>query len=171
MSITRIMAAIQFAERTYEEGEPVTVADLELDYAMTDQAKGVGLAIELHRAAVRLSKAAQQVEKATATQLADALGDGGAVRYGDTFYRYNRGWTEKVIDVDTFWQMAKTLDVRMSDIFNPNTAKKGSMPEALRDTAFTRKRDDNPKLVAVPADKAPLFLQELEDGDFVVGKR
>ncbi len=165
MSIGTILDAITFAQRVYDEGDPVNVEDLDLATST------VGDAIDLHRAAVRLSKAAQQVEKATGTQLADALGEGGAVRYGDTFYRYNRGWTEKVIDVETFWQMAKTLEVRLSDIFNPNTAKKGSMPEALRDTAFLRKRDEHPKLVAVPVDKAPLFLQGLEDGDFVVGKR
>ncbi len=165
MSITRISDAIKFTIQTYDEGEAVDVEDLGIQTIAIDEA------IDLHRAAVRLSKAAQQVEKATAIQLADALGEGGAVRYGDTLYRYNRGWTEKVNDPVLFWQMVKTLDVRVSDLFNPNTAKKKPMPEALRDTAFTRKRDEHPKLVAVPADMAPLFLQELEDGDFVVGKR
>ncbi len=165
MSVTRISDAIKFTIQTYDEGEAVDVEDLGI------ATETVADAIDVHRAAVRLSKAAQQVEKATATQLADALGEGGAVRYGDTFYRYVRGWTEKVNDPELFWQMVKTLDVRVSDLFNPNTAKKGSMPQPLRDTAFTRKRDEHPKLAAVPADRAPAFLQELEDGDFVVGKR
>ncbi len=164
MSITRIVDAIKFAERVYEEGEAVNVDDLDLSTISIDDA------ITLHRSAVRLRKAALQVEKATATQLADALGEGGAVRYGDTFYKYSRGWTEKVNDPDQFWAMVRTLDVRPADLFNPNDARKGKMPDVLRDTAYTKTRDEQPKLAAVSKDYAPAWMEALEDGDFVEGK-
>ncbi len=164
MSITRIVDAIKFTERVYEEGVAVSVDDLDMKASM------VGEAIDLHRSAVRIRKAAQEVEKATTTQLASLLGEGGAVRYGDTFYKYARGWTEKVNDPDVFWGMVNALDVRASDLFNPNDAKKKPMPEALRDTAFTRTRDKEPKLTAVSKDYAPAWMEALEDGDFVEGK-
>ena len=161
---TTILDAVYVYDKLRTEGETVTATDLDLEADTVDEA------ITLHRTAVRLRKALQAIESALGVQLAERLGDGGAVRYGDTIYRYGRGWTEKVNDPDVFWKMVDALDVRPSDIFNPNTAKVGSMPEALRDTAFTRKRDDDPKLKAVPRDRAPHFLDHLEDGDFVIGK-
>ena len=169
MTTERILATLTFALTIYtrlrSEGEQVTAADLDLETEVVDEA------ISLHRSAVRLRKALEAIESALGVQLAERLGDGGAVRYGDTIYRYGRGWTEKVNDPDVFWKMVDALDVRPSDIFNPNTAKVGSMPEALRDTAFTRTRDDDPKLKAVPRDRAPHFLDHLEDGDYVIGRQ
>ncbi len=165
MSIARISDALKFTIQTYDEGEAVTVEDLDL------ATRSIPAAIDMHRSAVRLSKAAQQVEKATATQLADALGEGGAVRYGDTVYRYGRGWSEKVNDSGAFWAMLDKFDVRMSDLFNPNSVRKGQLPQAVRDTAFTRIRDEEPSLKAVPVDRIPAFLEDLEDGDYVLGRR
>ncbi len=161
----RIYDAMEAYERLKDEGESVTVADLELDTHSVDQA------ITLHRSAVRIRKAAAAVEAATAIQLADVLGDGGAVRYGNTVYRYTRSWKESVNDPGAFWAMLDKFNVRISDLFNPNSVRKGQLPEAIRDTAFTRIRDEEPSLKAVPVDKIPVFLEELEDGDYVLGRR
>ena len=159
-----VYEAVEAYERLRDEGETVTVEDLDLASAVVDDA------ISLHRAAVRIRKAAAAVEAALAVQLAGVLGDGGAVRYGNTVYRYGRGWKETVNDVGAFWAMVDKFDLRMSDLFNPNQVRKGQLPEAVRDTAFTRTRDVEPSLKAVPVDRIPAFLEDLEDGDFVIGR-
>ncbi len=160
-----IFDAIDLYGAIKDEGETVTVADLDMDTESVDDA------ITLHRAAVRIRKAAAAVEAATAIQLAERLGDGGAVRYGNTVYRYARGWKETVNDTGAFWAMLTKFDVRMSDLFNPNTVRKAQLPEAIRDTAFTKTRDEEPSLKAVPVDRIPAFLEDLEDGDYVIGRR
>ncbi len=157
--------AVEAYERLRDEGETVTVDDLDLVSAVVDDA------ITLHRSAVRIRRAAAAVEAATAVQLAGVLGDGGAVRYGDTVYRYGRGWSEKVNDSGAFWAMLDKFDVHMADLFNPNTVRKGQLPEAVRDTAFTKTRDKDPSLKAVTGDYIPAFLEDLEDGDYVIGRR
>ena len=161
----RIYDAIADYAWLKDEGESVTVDDLELATDVVDEA------ITLHRAAVRLRKAAAAVEAATATQLAEVLGDGGAVRYGNTVYRYGRGWSEKVNDSGAFWAMLDKFDVHMADLFNPNSVRKGQLPEAVRDTAFTKTRDKDPSLKAVSGDYIPVSLEDLEDGDYVIGRR
>ncbi len=166
---TTILDAVYVYDKLRTEGEAVTAADLDLEADTVDDA------ITLHRTAVRLRKALQAIESALGVQLAERLGDGGAVRYGDTIYRYGRGWKESVTNPDAFWSMVRTFDgagdLRIEDLFNPNTVRKGPLPDAIRDTAFTQTRDDDPKLIAVPRDRAPHFLDHLEDGDYVIGKQ
>jgi len=163
--VPNILAAMSTYAQIKDEGDTVTVSDLELETESVDDA------ITLHRNAVRIRKAAAAVEAATAVQLADTLGDGGAVRYGNTVYRYGRGWKETVNDVAAFWDMIDKFDLYMSDLFNPNSVRKAQLPEAIRDTAFTRIRDEEPSLKAVPVDRIPAFLEDLEDGDYVLGRR
>ena len=160
-----ILDALDLYEGLKDEGESVTVEELDLATESVDDA------ITWHRSAVRLRKAAVAVEAATAVQLADTLGDGGAVRYGDTVYRYGRGWSEKVNDSGAFWAMLDKFDLRMADLFNPNSVRKGQLPQAVRDTAFTVIRDEEPSLKAVTGDYIPAFLEDLEDGDYVIGRR
>ena len=160
-----LLEALTAYDKLRTEGEAVTADDLDLETDTVDDA------ITLHRTAVRLRKALQAIESALGVQLAERLGDGGAVRYGDTIYRYGRGWKESVNDPDAFWSMVDQLGVRVSDLFNPNTVRKAALPLAIRDTAFTKTRDDDPKLSAVPRDRAPHFLDHLEDGDYVIGKQ
>jgi len=169
MSTDRILESVTAYDRLRVEGEAVTAADLGLDTGEVDEA------IDLHRTATRLRKALTAIETALGVQLADRLGDGGAVRYGDTIYRYARGWKETVVDEKAFWQMVRTFDgkgdLRIEDLFNPNQVRKTPLPAAIRDTAFARRRDDEPSLKAVPVDRAPGFLQALEDGDYTLGRR
>ncbi len=161
-----IFEAIEWYEMLKDEGDTVTVDDI--DILATEK---VDDAISWHRAAVRIRKAAAAVEAATAVQLAGVLGDGGAVRYGNTVYRYGRGWSEKVNDSGAFWAMLDKFDIHMADLFNPNSVRKAQLPEAVRDTAFTKTRDADPSLQAVTGDRIPLFLEDLEDGDYVIGRR
>lgn len=161
-----ILEAIEWYNMLKDEGETVTVDDIEILAT-----ESIDDAMTTHRTAVRIRKAADAIEKATAIQLSGLLGDGGAVRYGDTVYRYVRGWKESVNDPGAFWAMLDKFDVHMADLFNPNTVRKGQLPEAVRDTAFTRKRDKDPSLTAVTGDGIPAFLEELEDGDYVLGRR
>ena len=163
-SADQISDALDAYERVRDEGETVTVTDLDLQVDSVDDA------ISLHRTAVRRRKAAAAVEAATGVQLAELLGDGGAVRYGNTVYRYGRGWVERVNDPGAFWAMLDKFDVRMGDLFNPNSVRKARLPEAVRDTAFTRIRDEEPSLKAVPVDKVPAFLEYLADGNYVLGR-
>ena len=86
-------------------------------------------------------------------------------------WRYVRGWKETVNDPGAFWAMLDKFDVHMADLFNPNTVRKARLPEAVRDTAFTQIRDKDPSLTAVTGDRIPEFLEELEDGDYVLGRR
>ena len=67
--------------------------------------------------------------------------------------------------------MLDKFDVHMSDLFNPDTVRKAQLPEAVRDTAFTKTRDEEPSLKAVTGDYIPAFLEDLEDGDYVIGRR
>ncbi len=71
---TRLLAAYRVYAMIADEGDSVTVADLDLE------TESVDAAITLHRDAVRLRRAAAAVEAATAVYLAAVLGAGGAVR-------------------------------------------------------------------------------------------
>jgi hypothetical protein len=166
----RILDTITAYDRLKVEGEKVTAADLDLETEVVDEA------ITLHRTATRLRKALAAIESALGEQLADVLGDGGAVRYGDTIYRYAKGWKETVVDPETFWATVRMFDgkgdLRIEDLFNPDTVRKGALPDAIRDTAFVKTRDLEPTLKAVPIDRAPAFLRdELDDGDYTLGRR
>ena len=152
------------AERVGYEGEPLTPEDLDLD-AIEDPTD----ALDVYRRTVRQRQAALAVEHAAARRLAELLGEGGAARYGDQIVRYQRGWKERCIDPAGFWDGVALLvsagELRVRDLFNPNTSKKSGMPDALRDTFFDRVQDSDPTLTMGPVDLAPKFLQALGDGD------
>ena len=164
MNDSDMRGLLTVAERVGYEGEPLTPEDLDLDLIDDPQD-----ALATYRRAVRQRQAAAAVEAAAGQRLAELLGEGGAARYGDQIVRYQRGWKERCIDPDGFWQGVALLEsadeLRVRDLFNPNTSKKAGMPEALRDTFFDRVQDDDPKLSVTAADRAPKFLQALEDGD------
>ena len=152
------------AERVGYEGDPLTPADLDLDLIDNPQD-----ALDVYRRAVRQRQAAAAVEHAAGQRLAELLGEGGAARYGDQIVRYQRGWRERCIDPNGFWDGVALLEsadeLRVRDLFNPNTSKKAAMPQALRDTFFDRVQNPDPVLSVTPADRAPKFLQALGDGD------
>jgi hypothetical protein len=152
------------AERVGYEGEPITPEDLDLDLIDDPQD-----ALGMYRRAVMQRQAATAVEHAAGQRLAELLGEGGAARYGDNIVRYHRGWRERCIDPAGFWDgvalLASAGELRARDLFNPNVAKKSAMPKALRDTFFDRVQNPDPVLTISAADRAPKFLQALDDGD------
>ena len=163
-----VRAMLDVAARVGYEGEPVTPDDLELD-DVTDPNE----ALDVYRHAVMQRQAAQAVEHAAGRRLAELIGEGGAARYGDQIVRYHRGWKERCIDPSGFWDGVALLEsageLRVRDLFNPNTSKKAGMPEALRDTFFDRTRNDAPTVQLQPVGRAPKFLQALSEGQIWIG--
>ena len=155
---------LSIAEMTRYEGDKLTVEDLAFD--LIDD---IDTALDVWRNAQNQRTAARQVERVAAERLAVLLGDGGAVGFGGGVYRYTRGWSERCIDLDGFYDYTTqqvTLDeVRLSDVFNANNGKKSWMGDAVRDTFFERTRDDEPTLAYTPQSKVPKFLAHLGNGD------
>ena len=153
------------------EGDPLTEDDLGVtDVQEPDQA------LDLYRQAVRQAEAAAAVAKVLGSTLARTLGEGGAARYGNTIVRYRVGGNERMVgEAADYWDALDRLEaedqVRVRDLFNPNDARKTPMPQALRDTFYRWEPHDAPSLASMPLDKAPKFLQELDEGDVIVGKR
>ena len=108
----------------------------------------------------------------TQGQAARLLGEKGAVRVGDTVWRYTARTEERCADPDGFFAWLRSPDGQkvVDRIWNPNTVKKGSLPEAVRDTFFVKERGEA-KLQAVPVEKAPKFLRALDDGAVLWGDR
>ena len=108
----------------------------------------------------------------TQGQAARLLGEKGAVRVGDTVWRYTARTVETCVDPDGFFGWLRSPDGQtvLDRILNPNMVKKGSLPEAVRDTFFVR--EEGPaRLVSMPVEKAPKFLQALDDGAVRWGQR
>lgn len=156
------------AEAVEYEGDPLGPHDLQV--ADVTEAE---LALVLYERAARQQRAAAAVAKVLGTVLARALGDGGAARYGNTIVRYKNKASEHVVDEGGFWQAVKRMEdeglLRVADLFNANDARRTPMPEALRDTFFDWKPAAAPSLSSTPVDKAPLYLQELDEGSVLLG--
>ncbi len=163
MSYFDVNECLEVARSMRYEGDKLTVADLGFD--LIDD---IDWAVDVGRDAQNQTTAAKQVERVAAERLAVLLGDGGAVGFGGGVYRYRRGWSERCIDLDGFYDYTASqlaCGMRLSDVFNANTAKKSWMRKATRDTFFERTRDDEPTLAYTPPGKVPKFLQHLGDGN------
>ncbi|GEM_PF-5865079 len=104
------------------------------------------------------------------TQAGRVLGDGGAVRVGETVWRRQRRKVERCIDPDGFFAWVRSDDGRklVDRIINPNTVRRGSLPAAVRDTFFDVEWAA-PTVTAMPLDRAPKRLQQLADGEVAFG--
>lgn len=167
-AVRDVRGMLDAAARLAYEGEAPTTADLEID-DVTDMDE----AVSLYRAAVRQAAAARNVERAAGAQLAGLLGRGGAVRLGPNVVRYQKGWQERCIDHDGFAEalrrMAAEGAIDVGKLVNPNATRKTAMPQAMRDTFFEKVDDPVASLKVVPIDRAPKFLQALEEGGVVLG--
>ena len=165
-----IRAMLVVAERTAHEGDGYTPDDFGID-----DIDDIDEAVDLWRAAERQAAAARAVVEAAGIQLAELLGDGGAARIGPSIVRYRVASKERCVDPDG-WSAVMTArivdgDITAGDVVNPNSAKKGSMTAAVRDTFYTRDYDDHPSLAVMPVDKSPKFLQALAEGETILGTR
>ena len=153
------------------EGDPPTEDDLRVADVEAPE-----LALDLYHQAVRQAAAAAAVKKVMGGVLARTLGEGGAARYGNTIVRYKVGGKETMVgEPADFWAALARLEdeglVRVRDLFNPDAALKTPMPRAVRDTFYQWHPNDAPSLASMPLDRAPGFLQGLDEGDVIVGKR
>ncbi len=163
------MAALAFALAF--EGDPLTEDDLGVADVEAPE-----LALDLYHQAVRQAAAAAAVVKVLGGVLARTLGEGGAARYGNTIVRYKVGGKETMVgEPADFWAALARLEdeglVRVRDLFNPDAALKTPMPQAVRDTFYRWLPNDDPSLSSMPLDRAPGFLQKLDEGGVVLGKR
>ena len=163
MTADHVRDALDIVERIHVEGEPVTPNDLGFDDYTDEQD-----AIDLWRRAKRQEAAAKLVAQAAGAQLASLLGEGGAARIGDRVVRYARKRTERCIDPDGaaayITQKLSDGDVEFSEVVNPQYAKRAWMDDAARST-FYDWEDGDEALSDVALDRAPKFLQALEDGE------
>jgi len=163
-----VLNMLRTASRLAYEGEAPTTVDLDID-----DVDDMDEAVQLYRQAARQAAAARNVERACGVQLALLLGKGGAVRLGPNVVRYAKGWSESCIDHDGFAdalrRMAASGAIDVGKLVNPNSVRKTAMPQAMRDTFYVKTDDPVPSLKLVPIDRAPKFLQGLEEGEVVLG--
>jgi hypothetical protein len=83
--------------------------------------------------------------------------------------RFKKPYKENVIDAEklaAYMQQQLVSGGRLiSEMFNVAYTKRGWMDKAVRDTFFEKDEGEEPTLSMTPRDKAPKFLQFLEDGE------
>ncbi len=100
--------------------------------------------------------AANLLEKTIGQALVKVL-DGGGVTVGDLRVFTTKGYTkETCVDIHGFLGWLEANPGHAVRVINPNTVKKGSLPEAVRDTFFHKEKvvkpDSEPVPTAVPVD-------------------
>lgn len=167
MTQHNVREMLDVAEVVRPEGESLSTEDLDL-HEIDNSLE----ALKVWRAAHMQKMAADAVLRVAGTRLAELLGEGGAAAIGDNIVRYRRQSKETCIDPDGFNNYlierfgAQTLEP--FEAFNLNYAKKSWMEKGVRDTFFERIQDDDATLAIVPRDRAPQFLQSLEDGQVLI---
>jgi len=155
--------ALEVARRIVHEGD-YTPDDFDLNQ-IDDTMEALDA---LQRAGTQV-QAAKTVEAMAKQRVAELLGEGGAARLGETIFRYQVGRSEHCFDPDgaAAYLTTKIRDGELSvdKIVNPQYAKRSALSQAERDTFYEWVDDDAPSLKAVPVDRAPKFLQTLNDGE------
>jgi hypothetical protein len=164
-----VRSALNRAENVRYEGDKLTPYDVDWD-----DIDDVNEAVDLWRYAQAQLVAAKQVERVASQVLAELIGDGGAVGYGDNVVRYKLGHKETCIDPDAMIQyltaQVKSDFVDLADVVNPQYVKRSWMQQSVRDTFYEWQEDDAPRLTITPSDRVPKRLQNLNDGEVVMGK-
>ena len=164
-----VRTALDTADMVRFEGDKLTPTDV--DWERIDD---VSEAVDLWRKANAQTIAARQVERVAAEVLAGLIGDGGAVGYGDTVVRYKLGRKETCYAPDQLIQyltmQVKSDFVDLTDVVNPNYIKRSWMDKSVRDTFYEWNDDDAPRLTVTPSDRVPKWLQNLNDGEVVMGQ-
>ena len=125
---------------------------------------GIGQAVKLIRGAVD-------------SEIAGRLGDGGSARFGDTVYRVYPAGKWKAHDPKGLasWvaQGNKGIAQRIHAVYGGTVRVKAIRALAQDDSVgvqgvvetFLEKVNEEPKLHALPRDKAPVWLQKLREGE------
>lgn len=97
------------------------------------------------------------LEALLAEREADPDGAKRSIMVGETLVWRGESSTEKIIDTEGFWAWLASQDFEMvKRLFNPNSARKGSLPPAARSTFF-----DKTPTGKIELQRAP--VQVLED--------
>jgi hypothetical protein len=155
---------LDIGEKVAYEGEAITTEDLDIhdiDSAL--------IALRVYRAAYIQHRSSAAVLATTGKKLAQLLGEGGAAAIGGNIVRFKKPYKENVIDAEklaAYMQQQLVSGGRLiSEMFNVAYTKRGWMDKAVRDTFFEKDEGEEPTLSMTPRDKAPKFLQFLEDGE------
>lgn len=91
--------------------------------------------------------AAKQAAQMIGGEWVQRYAETGAVEvYGLLVYATDSTKWERCTDPDGFWKAAKRYGfAQVSRWFNPNEAKMGSLPQAIRDTFFEKGRNKKPE--------------------------
>jgi len=161
-----VHTAVDVYRKTHVEGEKLTTSDLELD-----EIDDVHEAIRCWEDADDLMRAAKVVKAVAATRVGQLLGKDGAARIGDRIVRYRHVRSEKCIDpagvIGYLTAEVKSDHVDLADVMNPQYIKRSWMIQAARDTFYEWNEAEEPTVAAVAVDRAPVWLQKLDDGDVV----
>lgn len=159
-----VRAMLDIGDKVAYEGEPITTDDLGIN-----EVEDVMDAVAIYRDAYIQYRSAAAVLATCGKRLAMLLGKGGAARIGGNIVRFKTPSKEYCIDKEGF---AKYLHMqitgghhRIDQMFNVDSVRKSWMSDAERATFFTREWGKEPTLTTGPRDRAPQFLQHLEDGD------
>lgn len=127
-----------------------------------------------------LVAAARQVLEAVKAQLAGTLEANESVRFGDTIYKTSPDRKDRVIDPaglieflgdDWHHVVPVTSSTRLKvGGFRAVAERRGLDFETVRDTFIDTEWGD-PKLAAVPVDKAPKYAAKLRHGESTFGRR
>jgi len=165
-----VRQALETAHRVRYEGDKLTPTDVDWDTV-----DDIPEAVDLWRHAQAQLVAARQVERVASEVLAELLGEGGAVGYGDNVVRYKLGRKERCIDPHAMIQyltaQVKSDFVDLADVVNPQYVKRSWMQKAVRDTFYEWEDDAAPRLTITPSDRVPRWLQNLNDGEIVMGTK
>lgn len=135
--------ATQLAHHLKNEGG-LTFDDLFPDMDNTDEIASLYLTADEWR------KTASLVEKVIAARL-EALLDGRSVEVGGTLLWRGETKRERCIDSEGFWAWLATQDTTtVQKVFNENSARKGAIPPAVRDTFFEKQSTGKVELQQAP---------------------
>lgn len=119
-----------------------------------------------------IERAVGILRKALENRLGEKLGKGGAIRYGDNVYRYQRTRRTKVTDPRALgewlgdeWQTVVRVDggnVRLTGL-RTVAERRGMDPEVVENTFLDVEWGDE-RVTSIPLSRAPGYLQSIAEG-------
>jgi hypothetical protein len=135
--------------------------------------------VTLRNAIIRWQQAAGEVRKAIDAEVAHRIGEGGALRVGESILRYRPRRTPKLVDPQALidwlgpdWRavipVTASTRVRLAAL-DTVAEKRGADAVTVRDT-FIEWAEGPPGLDEMPVDKAPRWAMSMRDGDVRPGR-
>jgi len=137
------------ATRLRSESADFTYDDLISDNLTVDELAGLWISAQ------EWATAARQVEKIIGAKLGELLGESKTasnVQASGYLIWFGVSTKEECVDPDGFFSWLRENPDEVSKAFNPNTARKGSIPPAVRGTFFEKTLYGEPKMQSVPVE-------------------